>query len=279
MIRVSITPEDSVLADLVGGMEMMSTKYMPKTFKAFKMSTKIIEYTWKSYALGAPIPGGAGRLKMPTGAYARSIKTRMISPFNYEIISDSPHASALEDGTKQYDMKETHPYGKRSRVVKKTVRRKGVVIRRAGDPYLIIPFRRGIPGAKTYKTLPAQLYMQIRQAIRKGDIQLSQVTKGKKRSPNYRGELIPRAKFQWGTRIVGVGIENLEGMVALDVSTPKSKRTTYMTFRVISVNSPTHKWIQKARPGLHLAKNAAINTQGIVKEMIASGLRQDLGVL
>ncbi len=267
MIEMRITPEDTQLADLVASLEFMSSKVMPKTYKAFKMAAAVIQYTWKSYALGAPIPGTPIRLKHPTGAYARSIKTRFLTPFNYEIYSDSPVALYLERGVQTYDMKETHPYGKRSRVSKE------------GIPYLIIPFRHGVPGSKYYSRMPEQLYKKLREAIKRREIMLSHRAKGRKYSPNYSGELVPRAKYAWGTRISGTGLEQFEGMIMADVSTPKSNRSTYMTFRVISANSPAHKWIVKTRPAMEITKHVAINTKEIVSDVITSGIKQDLGMV
>ncbi len=278
MLEISITPDDYILADLVASLEMMSTKYMPRTFKAFKMATAVMQYTWKSYAMGASIPGGSERIKRPTGEFAKSIKVRMLAPFHHEVYSDDPKAKFLEEGSKQYDMKKTHPYGKRSRVVKKTRKRKGSIVAREGDPYLIIPFRHGVPGSISYAPIPKLLYTAIRQMIKNDDLKLSNIAKGKKQSPNYEGELIPRKKYNWGSRLVGTGLDKIEGMVAMNVSTRKSIRTEYMTFRVISVNSPAHKWVQKARPGLHLTQHVVNNTKEIVEDLIGSGLRQDLGL-
>jgi len=278
LIEISIAPTDYILADLVASLEMMSTKVMPRTFKAFKMATAVMQYTWKSYAMGAPVPGGSGRIKRPTGAFAKSIKIRMLAPFHHEVYSDDPKAKFLEDGSKEYDMKKTHPYGKRSRVVKKTRKKKGSIVANEGDPYLIIPFRHGVPGSISYSPIPQLLYKAIRQMIKNDDMKLSSIAKGKKQSPNYEGELIPRRKYNWGSRLMGSSLDKLEGMVAMDVSTKKSVRTEYVTFRIISVNSPAHKWIQKARPGLHLTKHVVNNTKEIVEDNIGSGLKEDLGL-
>ena len=183
-----------------------------------------------------------------------------------EAMASTPVAVYLERGVKTYDMKETHPKGKRSRVSKE------------GVPYLIIPFRHGTPGSKYYSEMPEQIYKKIRDAIKRGEVMLSQRAKGAKRSPNYQGELIPRAQYNWGTRISGTGLEQLEGLIVADVSTPKSRRSTYMTFRVISANSPAHKWIVKARPAMNITKHVATNTQQIIADIITSGLKQDLGL-
>lgn len=278
MIEVSITPTDSILEDLLSSLEMISSKFMPKTYKAFKMAASAIMYTWQAYAMGAPIPGSSMRIKNPTGAYARSIKMRMVSPFNYLISSDSEIARFLEDGSEALDMKKTHPFGKRSRIAKMDRKVKGEIVTKKGDPYLIIPFRHGIPNTRSYAPMPAQIYAKIRQKLHQGDIQLSQIIKGKKREPNYKGELIPRAKYKWGTRLTGTGIDELEGMVMMNVSTPSSVRSEYVSFRVISINSPAHKWIRPARPGMKITQHVVNNTQEIINEIITQGIKEDLGL-
>jgi len=267
MIKIDLIPQDETLANLVSGLEMVSSKMMPSTFKAFKMASNLISYTWKSYALGAPIPGTSSRIKNPAGGYAKSIKVRMLAPFNYEIYSDSHIAAFIEDGTKSYDMKRTHPFGRRSRMSKE------------GIPYTIIPFRHGVPGTQSYQQMPKQLYEIIRAAIKNNEIQKSRTLKGKTHSPNYKGEMIPRGKYKWGSRITGTGLENIEGMTVVDTSTKKSPRSTYMTFRIISVNSPSHKWLQAARPAKNITKHVAANSAEIVKDLISSGIKQDLGLL
>ena len=74
MVKIEMIPEDSTLVDLVNSLEFMARKELPNTFKAFKKSAALIAYTWKTYAMGAPIKGSSMRIKNATGGYARSIK-------------------------------------------------------------------------------------------------------------------------------------------------------------------------------------------------------------
>ena len=280
MVKIEMIPEDSTLVDLVNSLEFMARKELPNTFKAFKKSAALIAYTWKTYAMGAPIKGSSMRIKNATGGYARSIKTKFLSPLNFEIFSDSPIAKYLEHGTKEFDMKETHPFGKRGRVVKETVKRKGKIIREKGDPYLIIPFRHGVPGTLSYVPMPEEIYAKILQGIQQDEIQLSQRVGGRKYSPNYRGELVPRAKYQWGTRMGFDSMDRLDGLVAMNVKQKGStaKRSEYMTFRVVSVNSPAMKWIVEARRAMNITKYVINNTRLTVERMIQSGLKKDIGM-
>ena len=278
MIRVDLRPEDETLANILSNLEFVSSKSLPATFKAFKMVSALVQYTWKSYASGRPIKGSSMRLKNPTGAYKNSIKTRFLSPFNHEIYSDSPIALYLEKGTQEYDMKKTHPYGKQSRIVKKTVKKRGVIIRKKGDPYLIIPFRHGVPGTQSYAPLPEQVFQQIERILKADEDLMSKRIKGRTFDPNFKGELIPRAKYNWGARFKGMGFDQMEGLVVMDTSSPKEKRSSYMTFRVISANSPAMKWIVKARPAMNITRHVVENTKEKMKKLIESGVRQDLGI-
>ena len=274
MIQITIQPEDYNLADLAKGLEHAASRFMPKTARAFKMSASMMEYAWKSMAQKI--------LDSSTGAYARSIKVRMLTPYQYEIYTDHPLATVIEEGAKEYDMKKTHPYGKQSRVVKKTVKRKGKTIRKAGDPYLIVPFRQGAPGAQRL-AMPESIYKQLRQMITKAVFTESEVAvapkKSKKVEPNYRGELIPRAIYNWGDRLRDAGMDRLEGMMVMDVpSGKKESRSEYLTFRVISVNSPAHKWIQPARKGHHFTEKVVEATEEAIQELLARSFSKDLGV-
>ena len=266
MIDVVVTASDYILADLLASLQqVISGKTMPKTAKAMRAGSALIACTWKSYVMGSPIPGSSMRVKNAIPEYASSIKVRTVSPFFHQIYTDYSRAKDLEQGTKSLDMKKTHPYGPRGRVSKD------------GVPYNIIPFRHGTPGSLTSPPMPSALYRRIQQEIKSGQMQLSSVAKGKTRSPNAKGELIPRARYNWGSRISG-GVDRFEGMVAMNVSTPSSKRTEYLTFRVISKNSPSFKWIVKARPVLRLTHHVVVNTKAIIGEMVTQGIKEDVGL-
>lgn len=265
MIEISIVPEDETLANLLSSLEMISSKFMPKTYKAVKVASAVAEYTWKSYALGAPIPGTSMRIKTPNGDYARSIKSKHLSPFHIYVYSDSDHAKSIEDGTTAVDLKKILPFSARSRVSK------------AGKGYNIVPFRHGIPGSLMRSVMPKELYDKLRAEIRSGKIEVSRRIKGGSVSANYKGELVKRANYQWGTRIT-TGIKNMEGMVVMDTSSTSSTRSTYLTFRVISENSPSFKWIIPGRPGMKITRFVAQNTQEIIKEIIQQGISEDLGI-
>lgn len=274
MIQINLQPEDYNLADIITGMGVVALKYMPKTARAFKTASSFVRYTWMTLAQKT--------FKASTGQYARSIKVRMLTPFQHEIYTDHPIADILEHGAKRYDMKTTHPFGEKSRVVKKTVTRKGRIVRKEGDPYLVVPFRQGVPSARR-NPMSESAYEHLRRMINSGEFDVSGIKaspkKSKKVEPNYKGELIPRATYNWGDRLRDSSLDKLEGLVAMKApSGPIESRTQYMTFRVISVNSPAHKWIH---PGIK-AHDFMEKVRNIVKEpvekMVTDALAKDLGL-
>ncbi|MAH44798.1 hypothetical protein CMI37_03165 [Candidatus Pacearchaeota archaeon] len=266
-MEVSTTNER--LGSLVTSLEAVGHNQLPATVQAFNAASKtVIMGTWKSYALGAPIAGSPFKIKHATGAYARSIKHQVRGPFDHLVYSDSPYAGAIEDGSAEIDMKQTHTKGPKSRRAK------------AGHGYLIVPFRWNVPGGVKANIMPDQVYAQIRAGIRNDRFQVSKVLDGRVVEPNYSGELVPRHTYQWGSRFKSTlpGEENLQGLVAMENTTAAQARTSYVTFRIISERSPAHKWVRPAQPGMRIVESVARNTQPIVEEMITDGLMKDLGV-
>ena len=151
IVQVSIASSDTVLADLIASLEMVSIRHLPNTVRAIKVAVKTLEYTWKSYAMGAKIPGTAIQLKSVRGAYAKSIKTKT-GRLKGMVYSDSPYAAELEEGSEAKDLKKTIPFGPKSRMGK-------------NGPYNIVPFRHGVPGS-LYAPMPEVLYKVILKKIK-----------------------------------------------------------------------------------------------------------------
>jgi len=270
IVQVSIVPTDTALADLIGALSAVSTRYLPNTTRAIKLSTAILEYTWKAYAMGAPIPGTTIRLKNVRGMYAKSIK-KTSAGLQGIVYSDSPYAIALEEGTPAKDLKTIIPFGPKSRVGKR-------------GPYTIVPFRHGVPTALS-APMPNAVYEQIRAKIQAGEIQKSQVRRETVVSPNVRGEPVVRHTYRWGSRLKIPQFPLLEGMVVFNVSAGAQPRSAFVTFRVVSANKPVqskalrgweNSWVVPARQGLHITKYVVANTQQIIAEAIKAGITQDL---
>lgn len=281
MIKLSIVPKDDFLAGLQARLKILSAQGMPRTTEAFKAGAKVVEATWKSVANGAPLNGEV-LIKNPSGGYARGVKVRQSGPFDYTIYNDSKGAAAIENGAPQLDMKTTHPYGPKGRVANKGTKKNPRWV-----PYLIVPFRWGTPGASGghfRNIIPDQIYSMMRAQIKAGSFIRTQVKATTHDEPNFWGESVPRAEYQgengrdgWGSMLRGIG-GNIEGLSAMDADTAKKTSSAYMTFRIISAESPAGSWIRPASPPKNVAKKVAEASRDIVTEMVEDGLRRDLGL-
>ncbi|RDE12121.1 MAG: hypothetical protein C4K49_10590 [Candidatus Thorarchaeota archaeon] len=269
MLQVSIVPDDQGLADLIGALEMVSTKYLPNTVRAIKVSTALLEYTWKAYAMGAAIPGTKIRLKSVRGEYAKSIH-KSFQGLHGVVYSDSPYAASIEDGEEAKDLKKIIPFGPRARMGK-------------NGPYSIVPFRHGAPGSLS-APMPSAVYGQILAKIRAGEIKKSTVQK-KVPGFNAAGEVVLTNKYKWGSRMKLPQFPNLEGMVVFNVSAGNQARGEYLTFRVVSANAPkqsnaqkgwANSWVVPARQGMHLTRYVVANTKEVIGEAIRAGITMDL---
>ena len=270
LVQMNIVPEDQGLAELLSSLEMVSTKYLPNTVRAVKVSTAILEYTWKAYAMGAPIPGTNLKLKSIRGEYAKSIK-KTSSGTRGVIWSDSPYAASIEEGEEAKDLKTIIPFGPKARMGK-------------NGPYTIIPFRHGTPGSLN-APMPSVVYSQILAKIRAGEIKKSTVQKQMLPGMNAAGQVGLYHTYKWGTRMKVPQFPNLEGMVVFNVSAGNQSRGEYITFRVVSANAPkqskaqkgwANSWVVPSRQGMHLTKYVVANTQEIIAEVVRAGITMDL---
>ncbi|MDR2701089.1 MAG: hypothetical protein LBB72_01500 [Spirochaetaceae bacterium] len=241
------------------------------TRAAFNTAAQLIEGTWKEWANGGSLQG-IPQIKSPSTNLAQSIHTRENAPFDVNIETDSPYMKRIQEGTDELDMKKTHPYGKKSRVSKKTDEKHP-----GGIPYLIVPFRWGagkkrahfggnfISGAMYKQALTMAFSRKI--AVRGDGSTAIHVEK------NYRGQPVERQEYKWGDRLNADG--NANGMVRFPDDT-KSDGSEYFTFRIISAASPKGSWIRPAVPAVDVLSALERTTRPKVEEIIEAGLQADL---
>ena len=268
MITVNMNAVDPALYDLIENLKNTPGAGTINTEVAMTIGANMIKDEWKRYAMGAPIPGSPLKMKSPATRLAASIKGKKTGRFSWIVYSDSPIANLYSEDTAEKDYKKTHPYGRKSRVSKE------------GIPYLIVPFRHNIKTGS--RALPEPVYKHLLKAIKEGTFDKSKVDKTKAHyEENFSGKPIKRQGYQWGSRLKGLApeLKNLEGMVVMDTSTPRSTSSAYFTFRVISAKQQMtnpRAWINPERPSL---TNFAINNRiEDVLELITYGVRQDLGI-
>ena len=188
--------------------------------------------------------------------YIQSIKMKSKNDYSRTVYSDSQGLEKVAIGTNdvEYDMKKTHPYGRKSRVSKK------------GIPYLIIPFRWGTKKGNRFNNfIPTKLYTTKALKLRKTS---------KKDSTHYEknalGQNIERAEYNWGGRL-----KDVEGMPK-GLVRMKTDKSAYFTFRIISAKSkPDSWWYRKqGKPGIDimgaLERTAKPQIDEVVKEIFTN---------
>lgn len=237
---------------------------LPNTAAAFQRASNVVRQMWIDKISNLP---------ETTSAMVRSIKEKRNGDFDYSVYSDNRQMERLNNGSRavEYDMKQTHPYGKKSRVTQ-SGKNKGV-------PYLIIPFRWGTPNGKDTKRAHFNNFIpQANYNTAVKGLKISRVNNLKKYfEANYHGESIERqgynwAKFgrltedqAWNDRSVGmVRMKDVTGSI-------------YFTFRIISAKSPANSWIYKkaAKPALNFMQSLEQEARIRVDEIIGNGIKAD----
>lgn len=250
-------------AALAGFIGDNGAKIMPNTSRAFNMAAKLIQKSWQNWAMGGSLIG-ADDIKNPNSRLASSIHIRKINDFDLSIETDSRYMERIQKGSPEFDMKGKYPYGNKSRVSKK------------GIPYLIIPFRWGTPnksgGARAHfgNTIPLEVY----KILQSRNFRRSRTTGNTHSEPNFRGEDVQRAEYDWGDRVKDDDAGNANGMVKMRSNTG----STYFTFRVISANSPQNAWVRKEVPPNDVVSAVERTSRKNVEDIVQAGLEQDLGI-
>jgi len=258
MMKFTVTGNTDLMQQIIHRLAKLGSSAAPATMAAFNKTGHLIQSVWKGWAMGEPI-SGIPDIRKPNGKLANSIKINKNSPYEVEVYSESPYMERLVEGTPSIDMKETYPYGRKSRVSKK------------GVPYLIIPFRWATPNQKGGKrahfsnTMSADFH-KIVEAFK-----TSKITEETHTEKNYAGEDIERSEYNWGDRLTEVG-GNEEGMVRM------AGKGGYFTFRIISALSPSASWVRKAVPPVDIEGGVVRTVRPIAEAMVEAGLKADIGL-
>lgn len=244
---------------------------LPNTANALAQAAKYVHNMWTGYLTGSQPLNGIDFMSGVTSAMVRSIRSRYNGDLSYTISSDNRQLEQKVHGSKEveYDMKQTHPYGKKSRVSKK------------GIPYLIIPFRWGTPNGKGTKR--AHFNNVIPQASYETSVKglaMSKVNIDKKYfEANVKGENIERQGYDWAKfgRLTEdqAWDDRSIGMVRMkDIASGKS---TYFTFRIISAKSPENSWIyhKDAIPAVDMMGALVRTVKPQVDSMLREGVKAD----
>lgn len=250
----------------------MTTAAFPHTDAAFIQAAKMVRNLWTGFLTGSVSLPGVDNPDKVTSAMVKSIKTEDKTnekEFHQVVYSNNRQLEELNNGVKavQYDMKLTHPYGKKSRVSKK------------GIPYLIIPFRWGTANSKGGKRAHFNNFIpQMNYETAVKGLGISKVNTLKNYfEENYKGEKIERQGYDWAKfgRLYDdqAWDDRSRGMVRMrDV-----RGSTYFTFRIISAKSPAGSWIYKkpAKQGINYMSALETAARPEIEKIIQAGLRAD----
>ena len=242
---------------------------LPNTAAAFQQASRVVAQMWRGYLMGSQTLEGIDFMSGITSAMVRSIRERRNGSFDYTVFSDSQQLEKKVKGQKEveYDMKQTHPYGKKSRVSKK------------GVPYLIIPFRWGTPNGKGTKRAHFNNFIpQANYETSVKGLKISGVNEAKKYfEANFKGESIERQGYDWAKK--GRLTEDQAwddrsvGMVRMKDVTG----STYFTFRIVSAKSPASSWIyhKDAVPGVDMMGALERTAKPVIDRIINEGIKAD----
>jgi hypothetical protein len=169
---------------------------------------------------------------------------------------------------------------------------------RKGGPYLIIPFRWGTPGSKKNprvgfgnNVITAGVYRQLLKESFGASRVMVSPAHSTTMTPNAHGEMVGRAQYEWGSRLQGSNFAGtikqktrMAGMVRFENGYDKngeiSKRYGgYVTFRVISVNSPKNSWIKPETPARHVTRAVLDETRETIERMVDKAIKEDIANL
>jgi len=253
MVRMKIAADNSMLAELQYRLAKLGQGGLPSTERAMADGAEMIREAWIELAKSYPM----------AGKYINNIRTEQTGLFSHEIFSEAKEADWIENGTKDLDMKTTHPFGRKSRVSKE------------GVPYLIVPFRWKTPDTIGFK-MPKNVY-DIVLKFKKMETTVSADSPNAKKTLNAKGEMVGRAEYNKGYgRLKGEEYGNMSGMVRSTDSTGKDRSGGYLSFRVISAKSPANSWKREGMPARYVTKLVAREMEKPVNKLVEDAIMEDL---
>lgn len=261
MLSYRISLDLSAQLELTG---IVYGKVLPRLNQAVRGIAQATASNWQTAVRNAKMWSGE------KDAYANSIKIDMADgSLRAVVYTDYRYAEEIENGRPPRDLKRMLQTSMKVRVSKKGLR------------YLIIPFRHNVAGLKStsINTMdgPVSAYSMAKMLTASKVIGQGRRLSGtgawslKTKQP----ATVNQNKYSWGGRLDHNDEEiprNLKGMVRFNTSTPKSKSSNYLTFRVMSEKS--RGWIIPAQPGQHIAQDVADDMRPKAESIFAEAIRR-----
>jgi hypothetical protein len=252
--RISVDLSDVIAA----GRGIITAKVFPLLNQAVREVAEVVASNWVDAVKDAKLWQGE------KNAYIASIKSQETGPFSALVWSDYKYAEEIEQGRPPRDLKRMLNTSLKVRTSQK------------GNRFLIIPFQHNTPGHNaTGKAMPDEIY-----AIAGKLTPSSIIGETRRLSGTGAYDIKSRKRltvnqniYKWGGSLSGDSIPNrFAGMRRFDTSAGGAKRSTYLTFRVMSEKS--NGWIVPAKPGLFLAKAVAEAMQPKAEKAFQEAIRR-----
>lgn len=265
MIKVDVSVSNNcikILKNAFSG-QLIDPRAEKSTKVAFKLSAQLLQDSWKNWARGESL-NGAEDIKSPNNNLALSIKVLQYGPLDYEIGTNSRYMKRIQEGQRAYDMKDTYPFGHKSRRTKD------------GRGYLIIPFRWGSnngkddPRAHYRHVVPQNIYNIVER------YRVTQNLSTTHLEENYSREPVERREYTWGDRLNDEDAGMANGMVRMPHDEGKGE---YFTFRVISEKNSMNgdKWWKKAVPPNNVTNALIQSNRETILRTIEKGMMGEFG--
>lgn len=252
------------LSELLNAQAIINRQVFPHLRHAVGLVARAAKTQWIQEVKGAHL------WTQEKKAYAQSIRWKFTGEFSAVVWSDYQYADEIETGRPAKDLKKMLQTSTKTRISKK------------GKKYLIIPFRHQTPGNNAIgQAMPAEIYAKVKSPA---EFERSHILDtGYRKSAT--GHLVARHIYQWGDRLpAGLADKKAEhhktdiyaGMVAFPTGKKGKNSTSYLTFRVMTEDSPG--WIVPAKPGLYLAKAVADRLQPKAEIVMQGAIQKDTGL-
>ena len=246
---------------------VMNAQLMPRLNQAVNAVAQATASDWKE---------GVYRAKLWSGektSYMNSITWSMTGDFSAVVSSEYQHASEIENGRPARDLKRMLNTSAKVRQTK------------TGSRYLIIPFRHNTPDSDaTGPAMPPAVYDLAKNMAPSSITGVGRRLSGLNASNVQTRKLLTVAqnKYKWGdrlaapeTKVKGARANRYEGMYRFESSSGNEKRSTYLTFRVMSEKS--QGWIVPPQAGLFIVRDVVARLQPLAERAFSEAVKRDLG--
>lgn len=255
------------LGDVARSRSIIDAAIFPHLNQAVRAVAQQVRIDWIEAVMRAKLWSGE------KGPYSESIEWKMTGDFTAIVETHYKYAEEIENGRPPRDLKRMLNTSLKVRQTK------------TGKRYLIIPFRHQVPGSDAIgHAMPQDVY-----AMAKDLVPSSVVSRGKRVSgtgafdiKTQKQIMVPTRKYVWGGSLPSSserkmptrGGDRYAGMYRFEISSGKSKSSSYITFRVMMEGKPG--WIVPAQPGQYLAKGVADRIQPLANKAFAESVKLDL---